>query len=69
MKIEEVKSTTKTQRVAAHTHIKGLGLDENGLAIPISQESAREVIHHILRQFLSFISITQLSNKGIRRNR
>ena len=74
MKIEEVKSTTKTQRVAAHTHIKGLGLDENGLAIPISaglvgQESARDVIHHILRQFLSFIFITQLLNKGIRRNR
>ncbi len=48
MKIEEVRSTTKTQRVAAHTHIKGLGLDENGIAIPISsglvgQEAAREV--------------------------
>ena len=48
MKIEEVKSTTKVQRVAAHTHIKGLGLDEHGMAIPISaglvgQESAREV--------------------------
>lgn len=48
MKIEEVRSTTKTQRVAAHTHIKGLGLDENGMAIPISsglvgQEAAREV--------------------------
>jgi RuvB-like protein 1 (pontin 52) len=36
MKIEEVQSTTKTQRVAVHTHIKGLGLDEEGNAIPIA---------------------------------
>merc|ERR1711988_1806543 len=47
MKIEEVRSTTKTQRVASHTHIKGLGLDEEGNCIPIShglcgQEKARE---------------------------
>ena len=47
MKIEEVRSTTKTQRVASHTHIKGLGLDESGNCIPIShglcgQEKARE---------------------------
>merc|ERR1711988_1017034 len=47
MKIEEVRSTTKTQRVASHTHIKGLGLDEDGTCIPIShglcgQEKARE---------------------------
>jgi hypothetical protein len=48
MKIEEVQSTTKTQRIAVHTHIKGLGLDENGVALPIAsglvgQEKAREV--------------------------
>ncbi|ELU12497.1 hypothetical protein CAPTEDRAFT_21868 [Capitella teleta] len=47
MKIEEVKSTTKTQRIAAHSHIKGLGLDEAGFAIQTSsglvgQEHARE---------------------------
>lgn len=47
MKIEEVQSTTKQARVAAHTHIKGLGLDEIGRALPISaglvgQEKARE---------------------------
>jgi hypothetical protein len=46
--IEEVKSTTKTQRVAVHTHIKGLGLDEKGAAKEIAaglvgQEKAREV--------------------------
>jgi len=47
MKIEEVQSTTKTQRVASHSHVKGLGLQENGEAIPIAggmvgQEKARE---------------------------
>lgn len=47
MKIEEVKSTTKTQRIAAHSHIKGLGLDDQGTAKPIAaglvgQELARE---------------------------
>ena len=30
MKIEEVKSTTKTQRIAQHSHVKGLGLAEDG---------------------------------------
>merc|ERR1712057_147754 len=47
MKIEEVKSTTKAQRVAVHTHVKGLGLDEKGVAGQCSaglcgQEKARE---------------------------
>lgn len=47
MKIEEVKSTTKKQRVAAHSHVKGLGLDDNGTAIQVAaglvgQELARE---------------------------
>ena len=48
MKIEEVTSTTKAQRVAVHTHVKGLGLDEGGKALPLAaglvgQEKAREV--------------------------
>ncbi|CAK4081278.1 unnamed protein product [Aphanomyces euteiches] len=47
MKIEEVVSTMKTQRVAVHTHVKGLGLDVDGSALPIGsglvgQEKARE---------------------------
>ncbi|KAG7283216.1 hypothetical protein CRUP_004958 [Coryphaenoides rupestris] len=47
MNIEEVKSTTKTQRIASHSHVKGLGLDEAGNAKQTSsglvgQESARE---------------------------
>jgi len=32
MRIEEVSSTVKKQRVATHTHIKGLGLGEDGSA-------------------------------------
>nr|CAG4636112.1 EOG090X04OZ [Eubosmina coregoni] len=47
MKIEEVRSTVKTQRISAHSHVKGLGLDEAGNAIPIAaglvgQAQARE---------------------------
>jgi len=47
MKIEEVKSTTKAQRVAVHTHVKGLGLDDEGNAVQCAsglcgQEKARE---------------------------
>ncbi len=47
MKIEEVQSTARHQRVAAHTHIKGLGLDSRGNALLIGtgmvgQEKARE---------------------------
>lgn len=47
MKIEEVKSTTKQQRVASHTHIKGLGLKDDGTALGmasgfVGQEQARE---------------------------
>lgn len=48
MKIEEVKSTTKTQRIATHSHVKGLGVDEKGVALQVAaglvgQELAREV--------------------------
>ena len=47
MNIQEVKSTTKTQRIAAHSHIKGLGLAKDGSAEEVAaglvgQESARE---------------------------
>jgi RuvB-like protein 1 (pontin 52) len=48
MRIDQVKNTTREQRVAAHTHIKGLGLRDDGSAEPIAagfvgQENAREV--------------------------
>lgn len=47
MKIEEVKSTTRVQRVAVHSHIKGLGLDADGNAQHVAsglvgQELSRE---------------------------
>jgi len=47
MKIEEVQSTTKSQRIASHSHVKGLGLAEDGTAQQIAdgmvgQEKARE---------------------------
>ena len=35
VKIQEVKSTTKTQRISSHTHIKGLGLDKDGKPLEI----------------------------------
>jgi RuvB-like protein 1 len=52
MKIEEVKSTVKTQRIAAHSHVKGLGLDGDGIPIQmaaglVGQKSAREVNREI----------------------
>ena len=45
--IEEVQSTTRQNRIAVHTHIKGLGLNDDGTALPIAsglvgQEKARE---------------------------
>ncbi len=48
IKVEEVKSTTKTQRIAVHSHVKGLGLADDGTAIDIAaglvgQKLAREV--------------------------
>mmetsp|Transcript_16284 Transcript_16284/g.24548 ORF Transcript_16284/g.24548 Transcript_16284/m.24548 type:complete len:460 (-) Transcript_16284:110-1489(-) len=47
MKIEEVKPAEALRRIATHTHIKGLGLDEKGGAKTVSaglvgQEKARE---------------------------
>jgi len=49
MKIEEVKSTTRAQRVATHSHVKGLGLNEDGSAAEVAaglvgQEKAREAL-------------------------
>ena len=63
MKIEEVKSTTKTQRIASHSHVKGLGLNEDGTAQNIGgglvgQEQAREV--SCILFFFKFV-VTQLA--------
>lgn len=63
MKIDEVRSTTREQRIAAHSHIKGLGLDETGTAKPqadglVGQIKAREVQHFM--KFLPRTSSTLL---------
>ena len=59
MSIREVKSAAEAvRRVSAHSHIRGLGLDENGKAIKIAdglvgQEEAREaagIVVEIVRQ-------------------
>lgn len=47
MKIEEVQSNTKTQRISSHSHIKGLGLKDDMTALElggglVGQEQARE---------------------------
>jgi len=47
MRIEEVKASDLLQRVAAHTHIKGLGLNDDGTAQTVAaglvgQTKARE---------------------------
>eukprot|EP00924_Labyrinthula_sp_SR-Ha-C_P012970 maker-scaffold_12-snap-gene-5.25-mRNA-1 protein AED:0.25 eAED:0.25 QI:136/0.8/0.83/1/1/0.83/6/1143/102 len=47
MKIEEVQSTARKTRIAAHTHIKGLGLTSVGVALDssdglVGQKLARE---------------------------
>eukprot|EP00040_Diaphanoeca_grandis_P039145 m.258244 g.258244 ORF g.258244 m.258244 type:complete len:457 (-) comp36312_c0_seq1:26-1396(-) len=47
MKIDEVASTKKAQRIAVHSHVKGLGLADDGTAIPqaaglVGQDQARE---------------------------
>ncbi|CAK9294514.1 unnamed protein product [Gordionus sp. m RMFG-2023] len=47
MKIEEVKPIPLVQRIACHSHIKGLGLDAKGMALPsssglVGQAQARE---------------------------
>lgn len=47
MKIEDVRSTAKAQRIEPHSHVKGLGLNDTGVAAQmggglIGQERARE---------------------------
>lgn len=58
LKIEEVSSTSKSQRIATHTHIKGLGLSQDGLAASsaagfVGQEQSREacgIVVDMIRQ-------------------
>ena len=58
MRIEEVASSVKSQRVSTHTHIKGLGLADNGEPLPmgagfVGQAHAREacgIVVDMIRQ-------------------
>ena len=67
MKIEEVKSTTKTQRISAHSHVKGLGLDQTGTtALPVAagfvgQEGAREAAGLVV----DFIKTKKMAGRGV----
>ena len=50
LKIQEVVSTEKANRIAAHSHITGLGIKPDGTAMDIGggmvgQKAAREVLH------------------------
>ena len=44
MRIEEVQSTTKKQRVATHTHIKGLGLRVSILTQVLYESAVRRCL-------------------------
>lgn len=71
MKIEEVKSTTKTQRIAPHSHVKGLGLDEAGNAKQaacglVGQETAREVMIILLLLFFIVLHCPSDSTYALR---
>jgi len=58
MRIEEISTSAKTQRVSTHTHIKGLGLADAGVPLPmaagfVGQEQAREacgIVVDMIRQ-------------------
>lgn len=66
VQISEVRGTTRDTRTAAHTHIKGLGLDERGIAKPIEggfvgQQEAREACGVIV----DLIKARKLSGKAV----
>jgi len=41
MTLIKVKSSVKTRRIHAHSHVKGLGLDDKGEAQKVSPNSSR----------------------------
>ena len=66
MRIEEVSSTSKTQRVATHTHIKGLGLAPDGTAVSLAagfvgQEQAREACGLVVEM----ISLKKMAGRAL----
>ena len=74
MKIDEVKSTAKTQRISAHSHVKGLGLGEGGEALKaaaglIGQEQAslswgknmQDIGHRLSNMYEASITLSVIS--------
>ena len=66
MKIEEVQSTTKVQRIASHSHVKGLGLDDNGYAVElggglVGQNEAREAAGIVV----SMIKLKKMAGRAL----
>jgi RuvB-like protein 1 len=66
VRIEDMKSTVGLNRIAAHTHIQGLGLNEDGSAMPVSsglvgQQEAREASGIIV----SLIKAKKMAGKAL----
>lgn len=59
MKIEEVQSTTKTVRVASHSHIKGLGLNDDGTA----QEVAAGLVGQVQAREAAGVTVDLIRSK------
>lgn len=54
-KVQEVKDMTRIERIGAHSHIRGLGLDDSLDPRKISQGMVGQVsLHHILK-LLSYV--------------
>jgi len=66
LNVTEVSSSSKKQRVAAHTHVKGLGLNPDGTAKPtgegfIGQKAAREAMGIVCE----LIRIKRMSGRAV----
>lgn len=46
MKVSDIKDLTRIERIGAHSHIRGLGLDDAFEARNVSQVDSPHVIHH-----------------------
>ena len=70
MRIDEVQSTFRLERVATHTHVKGLGLNPDGTSKRegdglVGQCQAREVVIAFLILLLMLLFIFFLEAVGI----
>jgi RuvB-like protein 1 (pontin 52) len=66
MQIDKIETTIKTKRIAAHTHIQGLGLDEFGDAFSISQGLVGQVqAREAMGLVVDMIKSQKMSGRGI----